>query len=112
MRTIAAALAVLLVVPAVHAGRDEPVRYLELINRTHDRMTALAITKAGDDEFHERPLAAPLSGGGGSITIEILGEDCRQDFRFTFASGRTLVYRDIDICRHQRLYIRRPRRVT
>ncbi len=91
---------------ATHAGANENKRYLELINRAHDSVTSLAIAAAGSGAFREMPLGALLHGGGDSTTIEIAGESCLYDFRFIFRNGRTLIYRDVNICRGRSLRIR------
>lgn len=91
---------------ATHAGDHERTHYLELINRAHDSVTSLAVTAAGGDAFREIDLGAPLRGGGGSSTIEVPGEGCRYDFRFDFRDGRSLVYRNVDVCRSRALRIR------
>jgi hypothetical protein len=110
MRPIRVAVLTALLAAAVsHAETSERRRYLELVNRTHDSVTSLAFAQSGDSEFHAMLLASPLNGGGDSTTIEVAGDSCRYDFRFTFNNRGTLIYRDIDICRHRRLRIRQPR---
>ena len=50
-------------------------------------------------------------GTRGHSTVEVAGEGCRYDLRFTFANGRAMVYRNIDICRYSTVRIRPlPRR--
>ena len=39
-------------------------------------------------------------------TVAVAGEGCRYDLRFTFANGRAMVYRNIDICRYSAVRIR------
>jgi len=95
------ALAGLLSAAAVQAGASEPDRYVDLSNRAHDSVTAFAAALPGSDAFREIPLGSPLRGGGDSATVEVAGEDCAYDLRFTFANGRAMVYRNIDICRYQ-----------
>jgi hypothetical protein len=113
MRPICAAvLTTLLVAATSYAETSRRTRYLELINRAHDSVTMWALAPAGDDEFHAMPLASPLEGGGDSTTIEVAGDRCRYDLRFTFSSNRTLIYRDIDVCSQRRLIIRQPPRLT
>ena len=101
-----AVLATLLFATATHAGAGKDTRYLDLINRAHDSVTSLEVAQAGTDAFQEKPLGAPLRGGGDSITIEIAGESCLYDVRFKFRNGRTLVYKDVDICSGGKLAIR------
>lgn len=102
-----AVLATLLFATAAHAGAGKDTRYLDLINRAHDSVTYLEVAPAGSGAFLEKTLAAPLRGGGDSITIEIAGGSCLYDFRFKFRNGRMLVYKDVDICSGGKLAIRR-----
>ena len=101
-----AILATLLFATAAHAGAGRDTRYLDLINRAHDSVTSLEVAPAGSDAFQEKPLGTPLRGGGDSTTIEIAGESCLYDIRFKFRNGRTLVYKDVDICSGGKLAIR------
>jgi len=101
-----AIIATLLFATAAHAGEGKDIRYLDLINRAHDSVTSLEVAPAGSDAFQEKPLGAPLRGGGDSTTIEILAESCLYDFRFKFRNGRTLVYKDVDVCSGGKLAIR------
>ncbi len=107
-----AVLTTLLSAAVSQAEASKRTRYLELINRAHDSVTSLALAQAGDDEFHAMPLTSALDGGGDSTTIEVVGDSCRYDLRLTFSNHRTLIYRDIDVCRHRRLSIRQPSRLT
>ena len=100
------ALAGLLSVIAVQASANESTHYVDLINRAHGSVTALATAVPGSDAFRETPLGASLRGGGDSTTVEVAGEGCSYDLRFTFANGRTMVYRNIDICRYSVVRIR------
>jgi len=99
-------LATLLFATAAHAGAGSDTRYLDLINRAHDSVTSLEVAPAGSGTFQEKPLGAPLRGGGDSTTIEIAGESCLYDIRFKFRNGRTLVYKHVDICSGGKLAIR------
>lgn len=101
-----AILATVLFATAAHAGAGKETRYLDLVNRAHDSVTSLAVAPAGSDAFQEKPLGAPLRGGGDSTTIEFAGETCLYDIRFKFLNGRTLVYKDVDICSGGKLAIR------
>lgn len=105
MRPICAAVIVCLMSATAHAGADAHTRYVELINRAHDSVTSLAIATAGSDAFRDKPLGAPLRGGGDSAIIEIHGGTCLYDFRFRFRNGRTLVYQGVDICHGRSLRI-------
>ena len=101
-----AVLATLLFATTAHAGAGKDTRYLDLINRAHDSVTSLEVAPAGSDAFQEKPLGAPLRGGGDSTTIEIAGGSCLYDIRLKFRNGRTLVYKDVDICSGGKLAIR------
>lgn len=83
-------------------------RYFELINRGGDSIVAVAVSKAGAAAFADKPIGAPLRGGGASATIELGGPDCRYDLRFSLADGRVLEYADIDVCRHRGLRVAAP----
>ena len=103
--TRSAVLAALLFATVAHAGDAKQTRYLDLVNRAHDSVTSLEVAPAGSDAFKEKPLGAPLRGGGDSATIEIVAESCLYDIRFKFRNGRTLVYKDVDICSSGKLAI-------
>ncbi len=102
---VTAPLASLAFVIATCAQADGRPRYLELINRAHDSVTSVAVAPAGGDTFREMPLGGALRGGGGSTTIEIADETCRYDLRLQFRNGRTLIYRDFNVCRNGSLRI-------
>ncbi|MCL1635780.1 hypothetical protein M2650_14210 [Luteimonas sp. SX5] len=104
IRTVA--LAALLPVAVVHAGPETHGRYLTLVNREYESVISLEIAGAGSEAFRELPLAPPLAGGGGSTTVRIAVDGCRHDLRFVFKDGRRLLYRDVDVCRYDRLRIR------
>lgn len=101
--TYAVAFAPLLFATAAHADEGTQTRYMELINRAHDSVTSLAIATAGSESFRDKPLGAPLRGGGDSATIEVESDssrdNCLYDFRFGFRDGRTLVYEGVNVCR-------------
>ena len=80
---------------------EPPTRYLELSNRAHDSLTALAIAEPGSDAFRDLPLGAPVRGGGDATTLRLSGDSCRYDLRFTFRNGRSMIYRDVDVCAHR-----------
>lgn len=87
-------------------------RYFEVINRSHEAVSALAVARTGAGEFVDQPLHAPLAAGGGATTIQIVGEGCAYDIKTTFADGRAVVYSDIDVCRYRALRMPPPRRRT
>lgn len=101
-----AVLATLLFAAAAHAGTGTVTRYVDVSNRAHDSVTSLEVAPTGSDAFREKPLGAPLGGGGESATIEITGEHCLYDIRLKFRNGRTRVYKDVDICEGDKLVIR------
>jgi len=101
-----AVLATLLFANAAYAGAGKDLRYLDLINRAHDSVMSLEVAPAGSGDFQQKPLGVPLRGGGDSTTIEIAGESCLYDLRFKFRNGKTLIYKDVDVCSGGRLAIR------
>ncbi len=103
----ATALASLLfAVASAGAGAAEKTRYLDLVNRSHDSVTSLAVAVAGTGVFQEKPLGALLRGGGDATTIEVAGEGCLYDIRLLFRNGRALIYKDVDLCSGDKLSIR------
>lgn len=80
-------------------------RYFELINTGHDTVISAAAAPAGDGRFVTITID-PLRGGFHAATIEISNGHCVQDFRIGFRNGRTLLYRDVDVCRRRGLYLR------
>ncbi|TYT24921.1 hypothetical protein FZO89_00725 [Luteimonas viscosa] len=105
----AIALAALLVASAAeaNAGRGSG-HYFSLFNATHDSVTALSVARSGDGDFRPVDIGAPLRGGNTATTIWLDTADggCRQDLRVEFHDGRTLLYRDIDVCRNRQLRLR------
>ncbi|MBB5874742.1 hypothetical protein [Xanthomonas sp. 3498] len=95
------ALTLALSVATAPAAAAEPVRYLELSNRAYDALTSLAVAAPGSEQFREVALHAPLRGGGDAATFPLAGHACRYDLRFTFRNGRSMLYRDVDICAHR-----------
>ncbi|MEO8672593.1 MAG: hypothetical protein ABI411_14840 [Tahibacter sp.] len=112
MRAFLVVVSTTLVAIAPLSGATQQTRYLELVNRANDSVIALATAPTGSDVFTAKPLAVPLPGGGTAITVEVASESCRLDFRFTFRTGRSIVYRDVDICHHRGLHIQRLRRTS
>lgn len=103
--TRAVALAGLLSTVTVPLAGAANARYLTLVNRAHDSVSAVEVAPAGSDAFAPRALVRRLSGGGDAVTVDLAGEGCRYGLRFTFANGRTQVYQDVDACRGSRLAI-------
>lgn len=109
-RTTCLASVLLTAAATAHAQGESRQHYLTLVNRAHDSVTAVAVADAGSTTFRAID-ADPLRGGGDSATIGIAGAGCRYDVRFGFSDGRTLVYRDLDVCRNVLVRIRAlPRR--
>lgn len=109
-RTACLASVLLAAAATAHAQGASRQHYLTLVNRAHDSVTAVAVADAGSTAFRAID-ADPLRGGGNSATIGITGAGCRYDVRFGFSDGRTLVYRDLDVCRNVLVRIRPlPRR--
>ncbi|MBN6149363.1 hypothetical protein JR065_03355 [Xanthomonas sp. AmX2] len=104
-RTVVLASSLFVVAAAAQAQDEGRLHYLQLVNRAHDSVTSLAVAHAGSGAF--RAIAAdPLRGGGDSATVGIAGAGCRYDLRFGFSDGRTLVYKDLDVCRNVLVRIR------
>lgn len=95
------ALTLSLSAATAQAAAAEPIRYLELSNRAHDSLTALAVAAPGSGEFHEVAVDVPLRGGGDAATFPLPGDACRYDLRFTFRNGRSMLYPDVDVCAHR-----------
>jgi len=103
--TACLAIALLAAAATAHGQDASRTHYVMLVNRAHDSVTALAVADPGSTTF--RAIAAdPLRGGGDSATIGIAGAGCRYDLRFEFGDGRTLVYRNLDVCRNVLVRIR------
>lgn len=86
---------------AVHAhAAGAPTQYFNLVNASHESVTALAVAPAGSDAYARIELGPPLRGGVTSTTVEIPDGDCVRDVRVAFADGRTLAYPGIDVCRN------------
>ena len=68
----------------------------------------LASTGSGNTsaEFRAAVIGEPLRGGGASTTIELDGDACLRDLRVAFGDGRSQLYREVDVCRRQRLQLR------
>lgn len=95
---------VLATVAALPAHAADTTRYLDLRNRAHDSVVAVAIAPAGSDTYQPRPITA-LTGGGDATTLALAGDTCRYDLRLTFKDGRTARYTDVDVCRGRTLVI-------
>jgi hypothetical protein len=81
----------------------ESMRPLRVVNATFDGVTALAIAPSGSADFHSITLARPLPGGKASIMVDVPPGACRRDVRVTFSGDRTLIYRNLDVCRNDGL---------
>lgn len=78
-------------------------RYFELINASHDSVVSVAAAPAGDSAFVPIAIGAPLRGGFTSATLEVSAAHCLQDVRVGLRDGRSLLYRDVDVCRSRGL---------
>jgi hypothetical protein len=91
---------------AALAGDRSPTRYLQVVNRAHDSLTAVAVKPSqGDHDFRDWPLQRPVQGGGDSFTLAVDQPGCRYDMQLQFRNGRAVVYKDVDVCRLQSLRI-------
>lgn len=97
-----AAAALLLLAATAHAA--ERGRYLELVNRAHASVTAVAVAAAGSGRFDDKPID-PVAGGGGATTLRVDDAGCRYDLQVGFRDGRRVVYSNVDVCRGGRLVI-------
>jgi hypothetical protein len=88
------------------AAAGEHTRYVELINRAHDRVTKLSLAPAGSHTYRELLQGEQVRGGGGATTVQIVTNQCRHDVLVEFADGRRALYPDVDICRHRGLLVR------
>jgi hypothetical protein len=92
--------------PALIARAESAdTRYFELINTSHDTVVSVSASPADDEQFVAITID-PLRGGFHAATIALSSAHCAQDFRIGFRDGRTLLYRDIDVCRNRGLYLR------
>lgn len=111
---IAALVAVFLLLPVARVSASpaatDGIRYLSLINRAHDSIERLEVAEPGSGQFHELPLGEMVRGGGDSSTIELRGNRCHYDVRFTFRTGQRMVYEKVDVCRLQALRVQPPPR--
>ncbi len=112
---MAVLVAALMILPATRASASEPaasagVRYLALVNRAHDGIDRLEVAEPGSGAFQEVALGETVRGGGDSSTVELRGNGCRYDVRFTFRTGRRMVYENVDVCRLQALRVQPPPR--
>jgi hypothetical protein len=103
MSTIrSAVLALLSAAGTVQAG--EAVRYLELLNRSNESVTGVAVAPADTDRFRPLPMDV-LSGGGGSTMLAVANAGCRYDLRVVFGNGQQVMYPGVDACKGGKLVI-------
>ena len=110
--TLPLAIALLWFANTAPADAGTNTRFLDVSNLSHDSVTSLEVAPAGTDAYQQKPLGAPLQGGGDSTTIEIPAEGCLYDMRFNFRNGKTLIYKDVDVCSGRKLAIQRLPRDT
>ena len=83
-------------------GRAAPP-YFDVVNASHDSVTALAIAPAKSNAFQAIDIEKPLRGGVTELTLNVPPGGCRRDLRVTFGDGRILLYPGVDVCRHRAL---------
>ena len=81
----------------------ESMRPLRIVNATFDGVTALAMAPSGSADFQNITLAQPLPGGQASVMVDVPPGACHRDVRVTFHGDRSLLYRNLDVCRHDGL---------
>jgi len=81
----------------------DSMRALRIVNATFDGVTALAMAPSGSVDFQNITLAQPLPGGQASVMVDVPPGACHRDVRVTFRGDRTLLYRNLDVCRHDGL---------
>ncbi|WP_133392709.1 hypothetical protein [Luteimonas terrae] len=79
-------------------------RYFELINVSHDAV--VSVTEARPGGAQGSIALSPLRGGHHTAMLELASAPCIRDFRIGLRDGRTLIYRDINVCRSRGLYVR------
>jgi len=89
---------------SVDGGRMAPP-YFDVVNASHDSVTALAIAPEGSDAFQVVDIGKPLRGGVTGMTLDVPPGGCRRDLRVTFRDDRTLLYPGVDLCRHRALRV-------
>ncbi|MFL9585138.1 hypothetical protein [Stenotrophomonas sp. AB1(2024)] len=94
-----------LLLAALTAQAGDVPRYLLLLNRSDNSITALQVAAAGTEAFESRQID-PVAGGGGSTTVRLGNAGCRFDLHLQFRNGSQAFYRDVDICRGDTLVVR------
>lgn len=89
----------MLITLAACATPTGSMRPLRIVNATFDGVTALAIAPSGSADFQAVALAQPLPGGQASIMVDVPPGACHRDVRVTFRGERSLLYRNLDVCR-------------
>jgi len=103
MRTALISLT-LAVIPSLASAQT---RYLDVVNTASNSIASFAVAPAGGLDFRNVTLGdRPLRGGGDSVTIALDQADggCLRDLRITFADGRVLVQKGLDVCKASRYY--------
>lgn len=95
-------LALLSIAAPAHAA--DGIRYLELVNRAHASIIAVAVAPAGSGRFQHKQIDA-LAGGGGATTLSVADAGCRYDLQVGFRTGQSVTYQNVDVCRGGRLVI-------
>ena len=90
---------------AFTAIAGERTRYLDLINRAHDRIVSVAATPAGGTAWNELLHEETIPGGGGAVTVQLASDQCVHDLHVAFATGRRALYPALDLCRYRGLRV-------
>jgi hypothetical protein len=100
------ALFATLSVSAAHAHAERrPQRHFDLVNASHDRVVALAVSPVTQGVFEDVEIGAPLHGGRNAMTFRMPDGGCLRDLRVTTGDGRNLLYPRIDVCRYRGLTV-------
>ncbi len=101
----------LFLLPLYATAQESPgqLRYLDIVNRSHNSIVSVSMVDTGGSDFRDLPLGAPLQGGGNAATVPVRAPSCRQDLRVVFRDGRSVIYREIDLCRSRTVRIMPPR---
>ena len=93
----------MLITLAACASPAASMRPLRIVNATFDGVTALAIAPSGSTDFQDVALARALPGGQASMMVDVPAGACHRDVRVTFRGDRSLLYRNLDVCRNDGL---------
>lgn len=91
-----------LLIAAVPVVAGAQTYYMNIRNTAQSSIVAFAAAPAGTTNFHDIALAdRPLEGGGDSATVAFRKDEggCLRDLRTTFADGRVLIHKKVNVCR-------------